>query len=243
MKKRQYTWVRDKHDERDHPYGLAHVRVEVPPSVDLEPMLPPAFDQGDLSSCTGNALAAAVGFVHGLMVALSRLFIWYNERAIEHTVRQDTGAYIRDGIKALSKLGVCEETVWAYVAAKFKSKPPAAAYEAALKYKISTYRRLTTLDDMLQCLAGGHPFVFGFEVYTAFESEEVAKTGVLNMPARGEKNLGGHAVLCVGYDLAAQRFKVRNSWSPTWGQKGYFTMPFTYLTAPKLADDFWTIRA
>jgi C1A family cysteine protease len=62
------------------------------------------------------------------------------------------------------------------------------------------------------------------------------------MPAAGEKVLGGHAVLAVGYDNTEQRFIVRYSWGAGWGQKGYFTVPFAYLTSTKLSSDFWTIR-
>jgi C1A family cysteine protease len=46
----------------------------------------------------------------------------------------------------------------------------------------------------------------------------------------------------VGYDLAAKRITVRNSWGTAWGQSGYFTMPFDYLTHRGLSDDFWTLR-
>jgi C1A family cysteine protease len=95
---------------------------------------------------------------------------------------------------------------------------------------------------MKGCLASGYPFVFGFSVYTEFESDTVATTGVLNMPSPKEKLLGGHAVIAVGYDDKTQRFIVRNSWGAKWGIKGYFTIPYAYLTDPNLAADFWTIR-
>jgi C1A family cysteine protease len=49
-------------------------------------------------------------------------------------------------------------------------------------------------------------------------------------------------VLAVGYDDAAQTFLVRNSWGTGWGQGGYFTMPYAYLTTRGLSSDFWTIR-
>jgi C1A family cysteine protease len=95
---------------------------------------------------------------------------------------------------------------------------------------------------MRECLAEGYPFVFGFSVYEAFESEEVAKTGRLNLPQHGEKQLGGHAVMATGYDDGDQRVLVRNSWGTDWGMKGYFTMPYDYVSNDNLADDFWTLR-
>jgi len=69
-------------------------------------------------------------------------------------------------------------------------------------------------------------FVFGITVYESFESAAVSKTGKMPMPKPSEKVLGGHAVLAVGYDDAAQRFIVRNSWGKGWGVQGYFTMPY-----------------
>ena len=92
------------------------------------------------------------------------------------------------------------------------------------------------------CLADGYPFVFGFTVYETFESAEVGRTGVLKMPKPKEGVVGGHAVLAVGYDDQSQRFVVRNSWGRSLGQKGYFTMPYSYLLTNNLSDDFWTIR-
>ncbi len=62
------------------------------------------------------------------------------------------------------------------------------------------------------------------------------------MPLHKEGSIGGHAVLAVGYNDAKQTFTVRNSWGPSWGQKGYFTIPYAYLLDANLSDDFWTIR-
>ena len=118
---------------------------------------------------------------------------------------------IRDGIKTLAKQGVCSEKKWPYIISKFRVKPTPACYKDAANHKITSYHRIITLDEMRWCLAESFPFVFGFTVYESFESQAVAKTGVVNMPQHGEKSLGGHAVLAVGYDDAKERFIVRNS--------------------------------
>src|SRR6185369_17362729 len=106
-----------------------------------------------------------------------------------------------------------------------------------------SYHRILTLQQMKQCLAEGYPFVFGFSVYQSFESATVARTGKVELPKADETMVGGHAVCAVGYDEAARRFLVRNSWGAGWGMKGYFTMPYDYLANNNLADDFWTVRA
>jgi C1A family cysteine protease len=200
-----------------------------------------------LGSCTANAISAAFEFellkqkLPDFMPA--RLFIYYNERAMEGTVSSDSGAQIRDGIKSVAQQGVCPEPMWPYTIAKFKTKPPKPSYVEALKHKVTLYQRLVpTLNQLKGCIASGYPFVFGFTVYNSFESPAVAKSGHAPMPTPGEAVIGGHAVMGVGYDDSKSWFIVRNSWGPTWGMKGYFTLPYSYVTDPHLADDFWTIR-
>ena len=243
-----YGWVPDRPDYRDKLYStIAAPPRTLPRKVDLSAGCSPVEDQGQLGSCTANALVGNLEFLY-LKVSkpvtdLSRLFIYYNERAMEGSINEDAGAAIRDGVKSLVNLGVCTEKKWPYIISKFTAKPPVACYREAAKLQVVSYHRIITLTQMKQCLAEGFPFVFGFSVYEGFETAMVAKTGKLNLPAPGEKNLGGHAVCAVGYDDATKRFLVRNSWGADWGLKGYFTMPYDYAANTNLADDFWTIRA
>jgi C1A family cysteine protease len=241
-------WIPDLPDHRDFLYAdVRPTGVRLPKSVDLRPSMSPVENQGQLGSCTANALAGALEFLEvksgQSFVDLSRLFIYYNERAIEHSVGSDSGAMIRDGIKTLAAQGVCPEKEWPYVISTFTKKPSAKCYTDAKKHTIQTYHRIVSLAEMRACLADGYPFVFGFSVYESFESATVAKSGVLNMPKPGERQVGGHAVCAVGYDDAAKRVLVRNSWGPAWGKKGYFTMPYDYVANRNLSDDFWTVRA
>lgn len=246
---KRYGWIPDVPDQRDHLYAAPIARLRAfPPKADLRRHCPAVYDQGELGSCTGNAIAGAVQFDRMKLkrkpnFVPSRLFVYYNERVIEHSVESDSGAQIRDGIKTVAKQGVCPETEWPYDIAKFAVKPAATCYQQAKKYRAIGYQRVVqSLTQMKGCLASGYPFVFGFTVYESFESDQVARTGVVPMPGSAEKVLGGHAVLAVGYDDTAQRFIVRNSWSRRWGDAGYFTMPYAYLVDDNLAADFWTIR-
>jgi C1A family cysteine protease len=245
-----YGWIHDLPDARDFVYAAPLIRFPhgLPASVDLRSVCPPIYDQGQLGSCTGNGIAGAIEFDQGKLgnkqFTPSRLFIYYNERVMEGTVTQDAGAQIRDGIKSVAQLGAPPETDWPYNIQKFAEQPPLQAYTDAKLDLVSSYARVSqNLGQMQGCLAEGYPFVFGFTVYSSFESDTVAQTGVVPMPSSGETVMGGHCVVAVGYDDTNRTFIVRNSWGVSWGMKGYCTMPYEYLVSAHLASDFWTIRS
>jgi C1A family cysteine protease len=250
---RRYGWVPDLPDHRDKVYSAPFVNVgQLPPSVDLRSACPPVYDQGQLGSCTGNAIAAAIEFdqmKQGLadVFTPSRLFIYYNERVMEGSVGTDAGAQIRDGVKSVSKVGAPHEKLWPYSDSNpgpFSKKPSTAAFADARKHLVSLYQRLPQAELQLKgCLASGYPFVFGISVYASFESAAATKTGNIPIPKPSEALLGGHAILAVGYDDHRRRFIFRNSWNTTWGVKGYGTIPYEYVLNTNLSDDFWTIRS
>jgi len=248
MKIAKYGWIPDFPDHRDITFKIGFP-VTLPSSIDLRPDCPPVVSQGELGSCTANSIANAHYFDQmkqnkAKPFMPSRLFIYYNERVIENTVPYDSGAQIRDGIKTLNAQGVCSEETWKYIIPKFTKKPSPTAYKQALLNQSILYQRLSqTPIDLKQCLFSGYPFIFGFTVYESFESEIVTKTGIIPMPSLYERALGGHAVLCVGYNDNTSRFTVMNSWGTEWGDKGYFYIPYSYLLNTNLSSDFWTVKS
>jgi C1A family cysteine protease len=260
---RRLGWKPDFPDHRDQFFSApGPVLQALPAKFDLTVENPamnfPIYDQGEIGSCTANALAAAVQYdrlKNGNTPAFepSRMFLYYNERLIENTEANDSGAYLRDGAKSLQQNGICPEADWPYVPTQATrdsgpfpvgsapaTRPTQAAYDDAANYTITNYQALQqTLSQLQATIAAGFPFVFGFTVYNSWTDNDAT---VVPLPSSNDKVTGGHAVLAVGYDNATSLFKFRNSWGPNYGENGYFYIPYSYVTNPDLASDFWVIN-
>lgn len=250
-------WVRQHEDSRDFKLQIPRfltVQHLLPPKVDNSPNLSAIRDQGQLGSCTAHAVSGAVEpfLAQGQTAAsaptqLSTLFQYYETRKLEGTIEEDSGASIRDAIKAAALAGCAPESMYPYLPERFAQTPPAKVSQRAAKHRISSYHSIANgdLNTMKAALALHDTIVivFGFTVYSGFMGQAVAKSGKLNMPAKGETVEGGHAVDIVGYDDASKRVLVRNSWGDNWGMAGYFTMPYAYLQDSNLSSDFWVIDA
>lgn len=245
---RKYLLKVDKYDVRDLIFGSNNSTVTLPPSADLRSGMSPIVDQGQLGSCTANAIVSGLREYLLLkngspLTRLSRLFLYWHERKIEGTVDQDSGAYIRDGMKVLQKIGVPPEKDYPYNVDHFTNIPNAKAEIDAAPFKISTYHRVTNLQALKASIAGRYPVVVGISVYESFESEAVARSGKVPIPdTHKEQLLGGHAILAVGYDDNAGHVIMRNSWGTSWGDKGYCYLPYAYFTMKGLVSDMWTGR-
>jgi C1A family cysteine protease len=243
-----YGCRRDARDPRDHRFVAGG--VELPAAVDLRADCPPVMDQGQLGSCTAHGITGALRFLlvkHGgpRDHTLSRLQLYYDERVVEGTVHDDSGAEIRTGIKVAAKIGVAHERLWHYNIRRFQSKPSANVYKDALKFEALEYQRVNVnTNDVKAALAGGHPVVIGVPLFESFESDEVARTGVIPMPDLSrEQEIGGHCLYVVGYGQKQGYFTVRNSWNTDWGDKGDCYFPEDYLGSPDYGADYWVITA
>jgi len=254
------NWQEDFETLRNHPKHLnlnfASTIADLPPSVDLSGLCSPIAQQWLLESCTAFA---GIGLVEFLLKKAGRqdfkqseLFLYYNERLMEGTLGKNTGAHESTIIKALHEYGSCPESLLPYNLWDrwhINNKPSKECYDAA--------KELTDLDDfahtiveqdlevMKRLLAEGQPFLLGIKLYKSTMSWRVFWTGDVPMPDlnpnSGDTHEGGHSIMIVGYDDKTERFKIRNSWGTWWGNKGYGTIPYAFLTNPKLAHGIFTM--
>jgi C1A family cysteine protease len=242
--------------------GRAPSAAMLPVTVDLRPWFPPIEQQGQLGSCTANAVVGLVEYFEqrafGKWSDASRLFLY---KATRNLLRWqgDTGAYLRSTMGALALFGVPPERYWPYTTASFDVEPPAFCYAFAADYKAIVYYRLDTpgttaqilLDRIKTSASGGIPCCFGFTVYDSIA--QAGATGKIPFPAPNEKVLGGHAIDVVGYDDSLKipnpntgggpttgAFLIRNSWGSGWGNAGYGWLPYEYVLQG-LARDFWAL--
>ena len=246
--KNHYGWVPQQPDDRDFKFEKVVEGEVLPASTDLTTtgFFPPVYNQGELGSCTANAIAGAIQFnqkkEQAEWVMPSRLFIYYFERDLEGTVSEDSGAQIRDGFKVLKSKGYISEQQWPYVIDQFAAAPPAADVTEAVHFETSAYYSVDgTLAALKSALASGYPIVFGIVCFEGLESQTAAETGVVPMPGFFDKAIGGHAILLVGYDDSKQYFKFRNSWGEGWGDQGYGYLPYNYVANSNYASDFWVL--
>ena len=232
-------------------YSAQASQVEkLPPKVDLRPHMTAVENQGELMSCVANAVAGAYEYLvkrHQGEGAydVSRLFVYYNARAKEGPVNEDSGSYIADAIASLGEFGACSEATWCYDPQQVNTEPSTDAYGEAEEFLVEDVVLVPlTLDDWRHTLAEGYPIVFGISLYESFDKQK--KAGVVPLPSPAEAARaahGGHSMLCVGYSDPDQMFIVRNSWGTDWGDKGYCYIPYSYLVNPKFnSGDCWMIR-
>ncbi len=199
-------------------------------SVDYSPEIKRVRDAGPEGSVVGQALATALEFQIAKAThhdeQISARYIYYVARIPPQST--DSGAVIADGIRALTKEGAVEESVWPYVAGQYAAKPPAAV-RSAKRFRITNAKEIKGLNALKNALVANGPVVAGIPVYPSAMQDIPAKTGVLPLPGPKEKLIGGHAVVIVGYDDKQKRVKFVNSWGSAWGDHGFGYLSYEYV--------------
>lgn len=239
----RYGWIPQIGDRRDTPFIAAAPRVPLPESVDLRPDQPPIYDQKDIGSCVGQAVARCLEWTMQEQgqdaFTPSRLQLYYEGRRAIDTVPVDSGCVIRDVMKFVNRHGAGPEKLWPYYPGNYLYEPPAAVYAAGADHQVLSYRAVRPGHNLRQALSERNLVVFGISIYDSFHSAHTTRTGGVRMPNPGARLVGGHAIVAVGY--TPNHLICANSWGPDWGDGGYFYLPWAY-TAADLARDFWTVR-
>jgi C1A family cysteine protease len=258
---RRLGWKPDVPDQRDHQFDhlkvLRRLRQKLPAKVDLRTLNlhTPVFDQGNLGSCTANAIGKAYEFAQrkqGLEdYAPSRLFIYYGEREIEGSINYDAGAEIRDGLKVVNKLGAPHEALWPYKVSRFTVKPSQSAYDDGELHQALGYAAVQVKTTAVKAaLAAGFPVVIGFTVYSSYYTiDDPSARGFMPIPKANETVEGGHCVLQMGYarmrapwDRYSKDYGIYlGSWGQQSGDEGFFYAPLGWMCDRNNADDFWTL--
>lgn len=236
---RKFKVRSDRADWRDLLY--TPVRAPLQDKVDMRTWASPVEDQLHLGSCIGQAIVGAYELLlkrqdPTKFVDLSRLFVYYNARLIEGVEDEDVGAYVRDGIKAVQKYGICSESVWPYNIGNFAITPSVSSYNDAKTRNIKNYYRLLGITDILDALNNNWPVVVGMNVFMQFEDLSSGEC-ILKLPGPEESPIGGHAMCLVGYDLQRQLVLARNSFGADWCMGGYCWIPFDYVKSD--VNDMW----
>jgi C1A family cysteine protease len=221
--------------------------ASIPQTVDLRGMCSPVEDQLHVGSCAANAAVGALEYHQRKAklptMDLSRLFVYYNARNLADKAGDDCGTLIPHVMASVMAHGACEERLWPYIEAMWPSKPTNACYENAMRYEAVVYARTPLGDECLLAVAAGLPVVFGTAMPGEYYDLVWAGGQVPQFDGVTPQSDSGHAMLIVGYDIPSRTWLVRNSWGDTFGEGGYFRIPFSTLSAYSPRESFWTIGA
>jgi C1A family cysteine protease len=236
---RKHGCVPSKEDKRDYVLGVPQT-TNVIPDQHVIPM-PPIRNQGSLQSCTAfGAIACVESILQNIypnkFVELSELYAYYHARKdVFKTFPSDSGAPIRDALQAIKDFGIAPEVACAYQ--ENASYVPHGVAEAfAQFYKINTYARVLSTDDIIAAIASGKPVVCGIWIKEDFYQMTPFS---YQYHMTGTKNYGGHCVCIYGYDKTTKTFAIRNSWGPAWGNNGNFLMDIDTFAANSF--DWFTV--
>ena len=235
-------WQQNPPDSRDYKFKAAQPSTLKTNS--LAPLVPEVYDQGPTSSCVAQAIAAAVAIQEvkaGIVYHCpSRLFMYYNSRAMHHMQGTDSGTFARTCLKSMKKLGVPDELHWGFDE-PVNQRPGWEPAAMAAGRMGGTYEWLPTtgrLEAVKSAIDAGYPVAFGTLVTEAFTQNSGPYVEGVPMV---KDTKGGHMMLIVGYTYDdfnnSTYFQVLNSWGTDWRMGGFAYLSSGYINW-KYSRDF-----
>lgn len=223
---------------------LSRIAPELHPVIDTRVNCGPIKNQGNEGSCTAHAGTSANEWIHRRYLKSSPVFspqyTYARELLLQGNFPQDEGSDGNTLCKTLIMNGSCELSLYPYVAGEIV-RPTTVQDVNAARYTLGAFHGLVGASVALSVLSDIFPWPveIGFDVYSSFESDELAETGIMPLPEPRQSPIGGHEVLMVGYDIGqvptlrpatcAPAALIQNSWGDSWGIRGCFWMPLSVL--------------
>lgn len=231
-------------DPRDFQYAVFASTQPLPPAFSRKDELPSVRNQGSLGTCVGYAAWAMKEWQElqqkdDPVGGLSPRFIYQMAKQLDEKPNV-AGTQPRVALKVLQDYGTCPESVFPY--ADLTSdvnlpKPPDTVIQVASPYKINTYARIQTLDELKRAIVEQ-----GIALLAVIVSDSFVNTA--KSPANGEVYipkplgaiLGGHAIVGVAYDDNIKLgdytggVLLMNSWGKSWADNGFAWLPYEAFT-------------
>lgn len=232
-------YIENPVDDRDFLYSniFRTDDVVLEDYIDYEDQMPPIRNQGARGSCVAHGCLAVLEWQQSQFNTWWHREVDLSEEMLYRMIAEPGGgAFPRNAMKALQKVGVGREQFWQYDPKL--TDPQTSRYIIdwkehrrclgdAAKWRIGEYAVLNSFDEMHAALqlTGCFPIGMGWsDRWGAPDfSKPINHRPVLNKVGRIR---GGHMIAVVGViRVNGKRYwKIRNSWGGGWGAMGYSYM-------------------
>lgn len=206
-------------------------------AVDLRSDIDAVYSQSSSNACTAHALVAALDVLHdraGQSKRFSRAWVYWWSRFKNGRPGQNVGINADDFVWALQTKGAVLESQWPWANADMP--PPHIESQTGQITVLPTH---ASVDNIRRKLCLGVPVIACIDINSHFYALAGAKDWRKHDWDTSGLTLYGHAVCVVGYDDAAGRLLVENSFGSGWGDGGFFGIP--YETFKRVQLGCWTV--
>jgi hypothetical protein len=206
---------------------------------------PPIGNQGSEPSCVGWAIGyTAMGILsypkydcwNGALRSPNYVYNQIKQPPVQNGGPCSGGAHILDGLQVVTGAGSyfagdCSWQVMPYVdgdcTSPSQNSPQttdAAQNKATGFYKMASNKDVTGMKNALDL---GYPIIVSVQVWESFEF--LTSPGIWSTMNYVWDPSFNHVTCLVGYDDSKQMFRGQNQWGTSWGDGGFYWVPYTMV--------------
>ena len=221
----------------------------LPARVDLSSEFPPPGNQGAQGSCVAWATAYALRSYENHVRSRESLVTGdgridsarvFSPAFVYNQINngRDAGSLFSDALQLMQTRGVAPLQYMPYSPDDYTTLPSQTALSVAANYRIAFWKQVNVNDpvELKSQLNAGYPVIIGAVIDQGFDQ---AGKGFVWDHVAG-KQLGGHAMLVVGYDDSRNAFRVLNSWGTDWGDNGYYWLDYAFF--PQVVNEAFVAK-